>query len=235
MICLQLCNYTSPQFVLLRDEGIAQVLRFLINPDEYGSKTSQNQQMHLRAQSVNGLIARSPTCVLPLLITVNVYGLMRGKKSFNSFCQVKMMMMNVSVAGERERRWTVRSPAPPEPVSASLLPDAESSVDAVTNTIFVGCVSQLSCTCRLMHVCGWEQAWTSCVLLPIHVPVSLNAVGNKWQTAEESMCFFFFSTNLKTLHFQNNGQGTFWGNVVHILGEFLILASDWVRENNLRC
>lgn len=39
MICLQLCNYTWPQLVLLCDEGIAEVHLFLINLDACGSKT----------------------------------------------------------------------------------------------------------------------------------------------------------------------------------------------------
>lgn len=39
MICLQLCNYTWPRFVLLCDEEISGVCLFLINLDECDLKT----------------------------------------------------------------------------------------------------------------------------------------------------------------------------------------------------
>lgn len=56
MICLQLCNYSWPRFVLLCDEGIAGVRLFLINLDECDLKTDAL----VWAQIMNWLTDLSP-------------------------------------------------------------------------------------------------------------------------------------------------------------------------------
>lgn len=73
MICLQLCNYTWPQFVLLCQEGIAEVHFFLINWMNVAQKRNPMGRcigLSLNSESTDPTWA--PTCDICRLIIVHV-------------------------------------------------------------------------------------------------------------------------------------------------------------------